>query len=521
MASLVELPLIRPYVLNFGNVGIVLYVRHLYFLLSLASAVISVWSLKRFLKGWWLILAGALPVIFMPFSIPSLSYNTMGMLLLTLGMMILLAGFTYPETRRPWFFLIAGFCLGLSSIAYPPLGLTPLIESAMLVLIIPAGSRARTLALFICGIVASYIFVLYQIFPISSSDLKHFVEFNMNVASSAVVGGGERRLFKLMEHMLKFVWYHISTVTFIVGLAILTQFSRRRGVYILSLLPAIIWLDWKSTYAGQKSIILIGFIAVLGFFAWFLCNKTRDIKLMFQLVWLPSMLSGFITSFASSNGMANAGIGMLPAALLSFALLLGIVADMPTTRDWLPTFATALLGLGVISILTMWNFNYVYRDSHISQLTHRVAGGPYAGIWTTSKRGEDLKLLEQDLKTVLTPNARVFAYYDFPAAYLIGESPSAMNTAWVFRNRSHEFYTRLLSQYSDKGVSLPDAVLRTNALGQSSPVLDDFFTANGFVPVMIRSNYTILKKSNPILKKGPVYAPLPASVSSQNVVASD
>jgi hypothetical protein len=117
--SLMVYPFFRAYYSVAGITGIVLFARHLQFFFSLGVAAVVAYSLRAALTTSRAALAALPAVLFVPFNIHGLSYDSLGSGFFTAGCLLgfrALAG----DAGAPHA-LGAGVCLGLAAFAYQPL----------------------------------------------------------------------------------------------------------------------------------------------------------------------------------------------------------------------------------------------------------------------------------------------------------------------------------------------------------------------------------------------------------------
>lgn len=93
--------------------GIILHFRYLYTALHTITALLIWWRLKKY--GGWALSASLLYLLFTPYGIMALSYNSMGVAFVTLSGVFLATNF--QNRKRIW--VVAGMFLGGSSTVLP------------------------------------------------------------------------------------------------------------------------------------------------------------------------------------------------------------------------------------------------------------------------------------------------------------------------------------------------------------------------------------------------------------------
>jgi hypothetical protein len=175
-------------------------------------------------------------------------------------------------------------------------------------------------------------------------------------------------------------------------------------------------------------------------------------------VWIPSLLAGVTAAFASDNGAMNAAIGLFPAFVFTGVVLPdalgarrpppaaasgrasrgGVPAWLDAIRRWSPrgraVDLAAMITMTVMSAALVMEYQRgVYRDEHTDKLDTTVALGPFRGLRTTRSRARLIEDVTRAVRAHADPSgdARIVAYYDFPAAYLMTRMRPAMPSVWT------------------------------------------------------------------------------------------
>ena len=142
-------------------------------------------------------------------------------------------------------------------------------------------------------------------------------------------------------------------------------------------------------------VIFFSFTAIVPIlFLW----RSAAARNLFILVWLPSVIGGYITALTSTNGAPSMAIGIFPAMQAAVALLLMLLlqTDDSTLQpkpfcltDAVSHFAVPL---AIVAFIVTSTCSTIYRDAPQSDLTYRVEHGPFAGLYTTPERGSLIRL---------------------------------------------------------------------------------------------------------------------------------
>ncbi len=441
-------PFVRAYYAVAGLTGIVLFVRHLEFLLSLLVAGAVYRSLRLFLgRGVALTMALA-AVVFVPFTIHSLSYDSVGSALLTAGCFLGVRPLVDPRARASR--LGSATCLGLAAFAYPPL-LIPVAVCVGIRVVLARGHRLREALeqgavalvlplLGLAGVAASAGFATVE------GDYRHSSEFLGQAGGT----GKLRLIYHQTERSFPHWWALLLAVAF---LWLAWRYARGAAVLALAVLPLLV-LPPRVTFFTTS----LNFAAHLGWLApalFVLVRRRPGAKLLFLAVWLPSFVAGATTAYSSANGAVNFGVGGFPAAIVATVFLVWAFEDAIRRVD-LRALAPALVVLGLL----VWSDTIpVYRDSNLSALSARVQSGPYAGLATTQWKRTWIDLLQHDLERYESTCTILF-FDDFPAGYLLSEARPDTNGAWVATvapQLQKPYQDELLRYYRGRGY--PDVVV--------------------------------------------------------------
>ena len=402
-------PFVHAYVSLVGVGGIVLFVRHLQFVFSLAVAASIAVGLRAVLPTRQAVLVALTAVAFVPFQIHSLSYNTVGGGLFTAGCLL---GFASLREPGRWSLrLLAGLCHGVAVFAYPPL----IVGVAACYLVrLGIGRRKATLALDLpalalplAGLAAV---VAVAGFGRVRADYRHS-------RTTSVQHFDSHKLVSVAAHewhTLRF-WYLV-----VPALALVALLWRRLPVaarIVVLVLPLLVLpTKLRSVTSSLEYVAHYGWLAL---FLLPLARRRPGAVELFAVCWLPALVAGAVTGYTSSNGGVNAGIGFFPAALVSSVFLIWTLGGR---------FATAPV-LITLALLT-WFELPVYRDGPVSTLHARVNHGAFAGLLTTAAKRDFLVRLEGTVGG-FGSSCRIVFFDDFPAGYLLTRAQADTTTVWL------------------------------------------------------------------------------------------
>jgi hypothetical protein len=455
-AAVLLYPFLWLYHAAAGRTGIVLFVRQLHFLVAAAVGAAVVVSLRRLAGVAMATLAGLAVFLFVPFDIPSVSYDSLGAGLFAAGS--LLGYLTLGRPRaRPW----AGLCLGLAAFAYPPLVLGVAASCAARLWLQPGARRGEALGVTLpaFAIPAAGFALLAAI-----SGPHRIVSDYRRSSHYLGQAGGLTKLHGIAAHLRETLplWYLVAA-----GLLLLAWSWLRGWSWLAALAVVVLPLTTLPTGPGTYTASL-NYVAHAGFLALPFAVGLRERRAVVELVvavWLPALVGGVVTAYSSANGGVNFGVGFLPALVVTVVLAGLAVAKL--RPGW--TGAAAAPGVVIVALLLYFGSVPVYRDGSLSSLTTQVGSGPYAGLVTSRAKQVFLTGLGRDLDGVGSSCTIAF-FNDFPAGYLLTAAhpdTSAVWTATVPDRLTFAYHGDLVRYYRTHG--FPDVVVEMRRIPFAPP----------------------------------------------------
>ena len=427
-AALILTPFVWAFIkLTHSTAGILLFTRLLFVVFRLALAATVFATLKRY-ASWPLALVTSLVcLVFVPGSIPNIGYNVLGSGFLAMGAFVAVRRFGGARDRSALFW--AGVCNGLATLAYPPL-LVPAAILGIVVLLLSKKEVLREFGEFVAGGAVVVASVAPLLFMAGARNLRVMVEFGTTLAPKA-----PSKLFDLVLA----IWAHSPVSVWVLpALGVVIAALKIRPAWALWVLPLFVSALALAFPAGMLSQFSV--VIYAGLFAPLFLVVLWDqpfCRALFFVVWVPSAIAGLVTAYTSSNGEINAAIGLFPGSILFVvyeALAVERLAREAGTEGVVDARVSPLMQLGpailIFSMLARYSFS-VYRDGAVQELTVAVTSGPFRGLYTTPEHAAMSAEVESIFQKYARPDAKVLAYWDFPAAYLFTKMRPAGNTVWM------------------------------------------------------------------------------------------
>ena len=498
-----------------GITGIVLFFRAMFGSLAVVSGVLAYWVSRRYLAPRFALLVALLPAVFMPWGIPSFSYNTIGAFGLLDATLLAWLSPQLEGRNRRWAAAAAmGVFLGASVASYPtlaPAGLGVLIWWLWI-------SRRRQEVWMEFVLIA--LFALVPLAIVGNAAVQAGVDnirrafiFNTSVTAQ---GGGVGKLVGIAVATRVLILKSPMWVAALVVVACRRWLERTRYgrvVAVLGLIAVPLCLAFiaePNVYARANVIML--FWAGSGFVLIATSRRPRPLASVWVGVELISLLGAALYAYSSNNGLLNAGVGVLPACVLGSiaftleGLRLTAAAD-GGDGEW-SLVAAAPAATIVLAVVVAQLFGVYGETVPISEMRTPIVSGAYAGIITSSENVALAATLSADIGSVSRPGEGILFFNGFPGGYLLSALVPWADTVWsgappivpgAPASDLWRFYERDLLQHYERTGRWPDVIVKMNlydypaSYGPQHPVIS-WLAAEGYKPVVLRSDYTIYRR---------------------------
>jgi hypothetical protein len=405
-ALLEALPLQAYITIAHTTERLMLVSRALYLTLGLATAICFYAYSRKLLPAGLGLMASLSFVTFIPFALPNLSYNTLGMNFFAIGASLL--GLRIEEgssknfLKGELFAIAAGLAFFMSMVSHPAM----LIPTATLIMICwrRFGTK-RIMALTATISLALLVLLIVLCIEVGVSQLGYNLKFSLAFSKRPPID----KLFMLCEQFL--------------------QFCQCKWYLFLCLLPAVISrLNSRAKYSLPTLTLAIMFPLALAYSLHdppVLFTQSHDMVLAFALVGLAlfslqkvsflntlfwtGIIGGLATSFAtSSNGLVNFCVGgflCVPSTTIEILQRLhrterGSVSVHSKTGQ-LSASPTRLLMI-FFALLTQTTFLVasvlnLYGEYGRSYCVSRIHKGVFRGLFTNPARAKFIETLQERL----------------------------------------------------------------------------------------------------------------------------
>ena len=477
MAGLLTYPIVAMYLkINGGTEGIILAMRYIWTLIQCLMSVFLYFRLKKI--NWFGAAVAAISyVLYTPFGIMALSYNSMGILFLLLSQVILLTAQKHAHLQ----YAIAGLSFAAAVLCCPYLLLVYVLYLAVVAILfvnhrkkeaIPENSpwSIKSAVFFTSG--AAFAAVMFIAFVLARGSLARIIQ-----AFPYIFDDPEhqsRSLFDISKGYIESIIFANSIsdriYCFLAGLWLLCWMDKKRQNHRLAytcVLSAGILLLMLSHFVRFTPLRYINFLMwSVNIYAPFLLMLSQNsrIKKIFALVWIPGILYSYCLNIASNQefyAISSASSVATAGSLLMLAIYMYELFGESHGIFWKGLAASSLALILVFQLMSQMELRYrsvFWEPRGMRHLTAEATTGiekglvmsedAYAGYQLGLKVTEKISQYNTDNVLYLSMNT----WY-----YLTGTQEMATYSAWISGVNNHSL-NRLAAYYEINPHKMPDIV---------------------------------------------------------------
>ncbi|OQW49421.1 hypothetical protein [Candidatus Raskinella chloraquaticus] len=445
LSELPAYPLARLYIaLSGGLNGLVLFLRVLYVGMALAAAAAIYLLVRRLRPRPVAALAAALPITYIPFSLPAPSYNTIAMFALA-GALALYGGALLNVERssrasRPTRVLPSligsAVLLTITAIVYPTLAIAPVLLFAVAWGSARRREEVRLLATFIgvCAICAAAgAGLLLAIFGFER--LLAMVEFTTGLVS--LVGGFTARMQaagRVFANQPLVIAGLVWTASALVVLFAM-KLRHERVAATIAIVPGLVLVLSGGPVAYLKShdVIILCLIIASYVVAIEIRGSARTIVPGLLFV---SLVSGAVTGSTSAGHVNNIAIGGLFAAAVGLALL-----TPPDFRQGRLRVTACVLPLAFVLAATGYSSQtWVYGEVTGGRpaIPTRVESGPFKGLVTAPEMHAYVDAVTRAFEQHTRSGETLTVFGALSGLYLLNDLVPHAPSTWPLRSYTGE-----------------------------------------------------------------------------------
>lgn len=527
-ASLLTTPLVALLCkLRHGSDGLILGLRIVYLIFAIGIAGLVAFSLRDAVSTGLAALIGLLCVVFAPGNVFSFSYNTLGTMLLSAGLLLgIRVSMKSTERQLRLTAFAAGVSSALAMIAYPTLAVPALLGWGILRVRSPAEFRRAFRPLLIGCVIPVAIFSTVVLARSGPAQLSTILSYQ------TAHGGGLKKLGDIVRGLWQ---VYPSSAGIILGIAIaFTVVLSNRGWKRTSVaLMAALAIGFPIPATGMHFASTMHYVHYFSFFApllmYFMDRSNRLARQLFWVGWVPAAVGGLFTAWSSANGALNVAIGLFPGCVITAALLVMMIRDaFPETTY---PIGNQLLAHGsvvaLLAIFIAYAQGAVYAEVSPTGLTTRIDSGPFRGLYTTEFRKKFIEDLASTLTRFDERDRSILFFYDFPAGYLFTQMTPASNSAWQLAAAGHAgagCSRALESYYQDQSKHPEIAVRFTHGFSCIGSVVPTVHAADDTLDALIDKELKCVERHDlfeVFVRRDAADGSTPSAITTQARVVSD
>lgn len=477
------------------NTGILLAFRYFYTVIQIATGFFIFFALKRYsLTGAFF--SALLFTLYTPFGIMAGSYNSLGIICLTVSLILYLNG--RNRTSFPHCFF-SGVIFALSVLCSPYLAFLYALYTVVALLLNRRlhGELRRWLYL-TAGIAVPALIVVALLLRAGTpgslisllSDIVRDPEHPVRSFRMIVTGYLRAVLFSSRISKYIFLGYAVCLAgllfkkklprasRFLLGFSYLLT-----AAYLVSLFLTNRYLNFLLLPLNMQAAVL------------FLYTDRKDVRKLFFHLWLPGMLFSFL-QYCSSNqelyAISSASAAALPGSVMMLVMTASSESHDHKAFGTAAVILTALLLFLQTAFMGIVRYESVFWEKSMKEQTVLLESGAEKGLLVSEARSDRYRVSLQDAREicadpsvsdVLCLSNSVWMYLDMPDLGICSYS------AWLYGLNEHTL-PNLKKYYEMFGHKLPDAVYVEQ---EKKKFADAFCEMFDYSPSYLESGNILLK----------------------------
>lgn len=405
--SIVTLPIYYIFRIFFKNTdGIFLFYRYTYLCLQLIITIYIYYRLKKLNIGYISVLVSLVYYLFTPVGIPNLSYNTIGVMLVSLITVIITTTENFSKNQA----LILGILYSFLVLCNPyTLVLFLPIIVYSLYLCFKKKYDINNFIYFLCGVLLIAILCIV-FFLIKASIFEYFTAVH-NIFSIDKTHTKEGILSIFFNYAWIFFWSdkwsNLGSGS-LTALAFLTFIVRKRETkekepifFLAGIFSFLLLRRYSYNLITLESHHIYFPITVMGLISYYSMSQKDQNKNKNIYNWLlMGLLYSFFMSLASDTRVFAIGTGLAVASLPSLILILEYIREERGIykRNLIVSTLFLMMFLGNMVYV---KHNYVFAEENLKSLNTKILNGPLKGVITTKEKVEEYNILYFGLKDSL------------------------------------------------------------------------------------------------------------------------
>ena len=407
--------------------GIALYWRYLYTVVNAIAGLFLYYIFRK--ENERGAMCGALAfMIFAPYNIPALSYNSGAIIAITLSLALVWAS----KTRSVDY--LAGLLLGIGILCYPYAVLLYFYIVVMM-FIMRADRKWTQIIFFTLGNATMLVILLAAIFSrCSLSQLLEVIPIMVGGETEGHTGGFAYKIISYFPVIFKINDFNkimIPIILLCIAGALVLKKVPKHYFTFAALATTFIWIILSLVFENYINHLMVA-INLCGLYFYAAYRKCRD---LFYFMWLPGFFLSIIMHIQSNNGyysIATAGAVTIICSMIN--IFKGMNEEVTGTSFYLCSVALAVViaaqiggELYIRSTGVFWEEGLTVKDQ-----TELISDGPDKGIFVTKEKKDLYYRYYNDVKKYVLDDEKVLFLTDKSWLYLFGAYENAGYSPWTY-----------------------------------------------------------------------------------------
>ncbi|UHS58229.1 MULTISPECIES: hypothetical protein [Agrobacterium] len=364
--------------------GMILWMRVMYLVASTTAALVLLRLLVRICKPVSAWCCAAVALSFIPFGLPAVSYNTIGLQGLIVALSALGIALSDKRLYRSWA-VVSAVGWAISVTAYPSLGLT--LAACVAILGVMEGLKKFAfyyVAVLIVVQASAWVAV------INALSFERLLDSVAYLAAINDVDGWSRKIDYSFGLLASHRTFTIAcTLSIVLGV-----FRQHLGVHLTSvgiaILVVILFKGHVALFCRSHDVVTVVSLTGIGLVTRMRRACFLPTDRVLGLIWLTGMAAGLTTMASAYHSILNFPVGAAIAAVASLAGL------SPKNKPMIKS-AVAAQAVVIIALLNTSLFYYYGSPPNAPMLASKISGGAFAGLRGTQFQAEALTWVQNDV----------------------------------------------------------------------------------------------------------------------------
>lgn len=523
--AMLEYPFLKLFGLLRGNdpTGLILYTRHLYLLMMLGVAA-AVFLLLRRLVRWQLALViSCVSLTYIFWATPQLSYDTMALAFLTLG--VVFGAWVVVLGKGRGYALVSGAGFGVAVVAYPTLLFVMPFFAVLFVFahgrraaaVLAQGAFAdppdpegpptgrlawRALSAWAAGGALLLVPVGALLVSFGLENVRR--SWQNTIVGAHAVGqlGGASKAVAVAQGF----WWLVTWRPLVIVAALLIYLVYRRwprlGRALLASVPLVLWAAAQRPFLDASGYVQ-AYVFLAPYLFLFIPRSKRETGARLLIwVWASAMLAGVMTAYTSAVGYVNSAVGLAPAVMVSglfLAWALEAVTEAAPGGAFSPRRARApwlalVVLVAIVGVTLAFQFEFQQHLVPYRTLTSRFDSGPWWGIKVTPERRAQVDSFAAGLRATARPGDKLLVLYVAPGYYLFWPGPIASYAYWMGSDPAGGLPPAEIAYFRNHNVVPTLVVHLTLTAGLTPAEISAGNAGLGYPAALVRPGYVIYRK---------------------------